>query len=119
MSNKMLNLSYFGKSIRVFIALVLLLLTGCNNSSQNEEFSDLQNLLDNLIQQQYSFLKNIDSHQNRDFVIDSLYFDKQQLLNTVNQKEFENLYRQFNKKYGDNIFDLDSKIKTTYNYNYY
>lgn len=98
------------KKYNLILFVCVTIFASCN-SSQNEEFSDLQNLLDNLIQQQYSFLKNIDSHQNRDFVIDSLCFDKQQLLNTVNQKEFENLYIQFNKKYGDNIFDLDSKNK--------
>jgi hypothetical protein len=102
------------------IILVLfsnLLCFSCSNNLQHRsELEDIVSTLDTLITQEYNWLKAINSYQNRDEYVDSIYLIGNKLIENqdFNSITFMNNYRKFNKEFGESKYNIDSSFSTSY-----
>ena len=107
------------KKIIILLLLGNIFFLSCHNNKQyNAEIEDLTTTLDILINQQYNWLKQIDSYQNRDKYADSIYIIGNQLIDNVdiNSSIFWRKYKLFNKQYGRSQFDINQEQELSCNY---
>lgn len=86
--------------------LIIFLFISCNNNSNKEELSQLNESLDLIINELYNESKTLEGIEIRGFIIDSVYLQGNQIVQNIEKDNFKEKYMDFCNKYGNSKFEI-------------